>query len=157
MNYNEFYKASFRHMFICRELLNNLDALKINSSDVTHVVNEVYYLSGYVLETMISFCVCSQLRVYTNVMEDSRINNKRFRTHNIEKKVEYALENGCNFRNIPFLSEKHSNAILNKLFNSWTVDLRYEPNRLLSLENVQLYVSEINKVFNQLLSKYPTP
>lgn len=105
MNYTQFREAAYRHLVSCKQLLNDAKDSTTKKDSKDRLCLEIYYLSGYILETMLSYAVCSSMNVNGDVNQSKpfKEDRTRFKVHNLNQKYNYALQNGCNgLRNICF-------------------------------------------------------
>lgn len=155
MNYIQFRNAAYRHLVSCKHLLNEAKESKTDTKN--RLCLEIYYLSGYILETMLSYAVCSSMNINGDVYQSKPFKEeaKLFKVHNLNQKYSYALRNGCNgLRNICFFQKKHSDADVQKLFSDWEVKYRYENRETLSPEILSKYISSIEEVYQTILRNY---
>lgn len=157
MNYIQFRNAAYRHLVSCKQLLKDANDSTTKKDIKDRLCLEIYYLGGYILETMLSYAVCSSMNINGDIYQSKPFKEdaKKFKVHNLNLKYEYALQNGCNgLRNIRFFQEKHPDAVIQNLFSDWHVKYRYENRANLSPEILSKYISSIEEVYQTILKKY---
>lgn len=61
MQYREYYQSALRHLEVCKMMMQSLESMdaKIhNTAKRERLKLDIYYLSGYIIETMISMAHC---------------------------------------------------------------------------------------------------
>lgn len=157
MNYIQFRKAAYRHLVSCKQLLNDAKDSTTKKDTKDRLCLEIYYLSGYILETMLSYAVCSSMNVNGDVNQSKpfKEDRTRFKVHDLNQKYNYALQNGCNgLRNICFFQKKHQDIVVQNLFDDWRVEYRYENRPNLSPEILSEYISSIESIYQTILINY---
>ncbi|MCZ2671385.1 hypothetical protein ACMSEH_06365 [Bacteroides thetaiotaomicron] len=122
-------------------------------------MHNIYYLSGYVFETLLSYAFFCKLRWNGEIEKSCHFQDKKFKTHNLSSKIIYAKRYSCDFSGITFLDKKHPDKTLQKMFDNWCVDLRYQETHTLkgfkfTEEDIQRYVGEIEDVQKKVLRKF---
>lgn len=161
MDYREFKKAAHRHLISCQKMCEAL--ANANASEMKNaLVSDIYYLSGYVVETLLSyafFCSCDQ-KTREKPIEDHPEYEKGFKTHNFQSKISFVKKHQCNLDGFDFISQSHPNKKYMNLFNSWQVELRYTSLSGLGLkcsideQIITGYVEALKKLESQILRKY---
>lgn len=157
MDYIQFRNAAHRHLISCKQLLEDAKKSKTSKDTKDRLCLEVYYLSGYILETMLSYAVCSSMNVNGDVYQSRPFKEdaKLFKVHNLNQKYNYALQKGCNgLRNICFFQKKHPNVVIQNLFSDWHVKFRYENRAILSPEILSIYITAIENIYQTILKNY---
>ena len=157
MEYIQFRNAAYRHLVSCKQLLKDTENSKARKDIKDKLYLEIYYLSGYILETMLSYAVCSSMNISGDVYQSKPFKEdaKLFKVHDLNQKYSYALQKGCNgLRNICFFQRKHPNADIQKLFSEWQVKYRYENRANPSPDILSKYLSSIEDVYQTILKKY---
>lgn len=160
MEYKEFSRASLRHFHTCQLLYEKL--IELPQSEMKKkqfLIHNIYYLSGYVFETLLSYAFFSKLRWDGKIEESCHFQDKKFKTHNLSSKIIYAKQYNCDLSGIFFLDRRHSNKILQKMFDNWCVDLRYQETSTLKgfrfcEEDIRQYIDEIRKVQEIILKRF---
>lgn len=164
MLFTEYYHSALRHLDVCNLMLNTLSSMK----DKSHLNNkrqrlmlDIYYLSGYIIETMISYsCFVSMGWRKTINIETYSLYDKGFKTHKLSAKITFATSKAhCNFSGIILLGIRIQNDIEKKMFNEWSEVVRYQtPKKCSKLdfteEDLRNYLKDINIMFNQITNKY---
>ena len=127
MNYREFRTAAHRHLVCCQKLCNSLTSIS-NLGEKKAIIDDIYYLSGYIIETLISHAIFSMEDNQTkkNPVNEYPYYEKGFKTHNFQAKIDFAIKHGCSFNGFLLIDQKHPNEKNMKLYNGWSVDLRYQ-------------------------------
>lgn len=157
MDYIQFRNAAYRHLISCKQLLEVAKDPKTNKDKRDRLCLEIYYLSGYILETMLSYAVCSSMNISGDIYQSKPFKEEAnlFKVHNLNQKYRYALHNGCNgLRNICFFQQKHPDNIVQELFSNWHVKYRYENRATLSPDVLSKYISSIEVIYQTILKKY---
>ena len=126
MDYREFKRAAHRHLLTCQNLCSSLTSIE-SQEEKYAVMDDVYYLSGYVIETLLSyaiFCSCD-LKTRKQPVESSPFYNKGFKTHDFQAKIRFATKQNCCLNGIVYIDKKHTNDEYMKRFNAWQIELRY--------------------------------
>lgn len=157
MDYIQFKNAAYRHLVSCKQLLNDTKDSTTKKDTKDRLCLEIYYLSGYILEAMLSYAVCSSMNVKGDVYQSKpfKEDSTKFKVHDLNQKYSYALQNGCNgLRNICFFHKKHPETVIQNLFHDWHVKYRYENRANLSPEILTKYISSIEGVYQTILKNY---
>lgn len=160
MEYIEFSRASLRHYHTCQLLCDKMKSLSNTDENKKRLLmHNIYYLSGYVFETLLSYMLFSKLKWVGEIEISCHFKEQKFKTHNLYSKIMYAQQFHCDLSGIVFLDKKHSNKILQKMFNNWCVDLRYQESNTLKgfkfgEDDICEYVKEIGNVQKIILTKY---
>lgn len=151
---NEFVHAAKRHLTTCKELLAVANTA-IPADKKNHILDNIYYLSGYVLETMLSYVLCNKMNLQGDVMDTDYFKTTAFKTHNLNTKIMYLKSHDCNINGVVFISTRVSRE-QQKMFSSWGADYRYQKSGSLR-QNVDIneYMKNIQVFYNQILQKYP--
>ena len=157
MEYKEFRNAAYRHLVSCKQMLSDVTNTQLQQDVKNRLCLEIYYLSGYVLETMLSYAVCSSMNVEGNVYKSRPFttDSKEFKTHRLMQKYNYAIKNGClGLKNLCFFQTQHQNKDIQKLFANWSVDYRYEKRENISQDLLVEYITSIENVYCEIFKKY---
>lgn len=158
MEYKQFQNAAYRHLVSCNQLLEVAKKTKTKTDIVDKLCFEIYYLSGYILETMLSYAVCSAMNISGDIEESKpfKEDSRKFKVHNLRQKYEYALSTaGCNgLRGICFFQQQHSKKEIQKLFDDWDVKYRYEKKERISLEVISEYIKSVKEVYEVIFKNY---
>lgn len=157
MKYRQFKNSAERHLRICEKLLLRLEDRNISKIDAAFIRHEVYYLSGYIIETLISYALCNHLHIEEEIEENEHFkDNPKFKTHALTRKYNYAKKHNCHLADIIFLSKACSNRKLQDLFENWDVKYRYEtPSIPLDKDDLEAYIKEIRNIYLIILLRYP--
>ena len=123
----DFYRAASRHLSACSFLLSILK--NINSKDERKtILLEVYYLSGYVIETLISYAIFKFVGCKENdKIEEHRIYTPAFKKHRFSEKLAFAANHKLRFKGIVLIDSRrfqHANAPPAKLKNIFVKTLK---------------------------------
>lgn len=164
MQYKEYYQSALRHLDVCKTMMESLDSMKGKGKNDTKKQNlklDIYYLSGYIIETMISYTFFVNLNWGKNVhIETYPLYEKGFKTHNLSSKLSFATSNAhCNYSGVALLSDKITDKIEKKMFKEWSEVVRYRnPKSCSNLEfseaDLKKYLKDIELMFNQLSNKF---
>lgn len=191
MDYRDYQKASYKHLITCKSILEsitllngNTDALIMQASKQQAILHNIYYLSGYTLESIINYSIYKHFRWrQPSVRDDDHAFSQRCglsygRLRKLTGYGEYPFFiTGHEFsRNIQILQREFSNsqiplidrseivdAEVVKLFRAWCVEIRYHKetetysNVTLNLNNTKLFVETTDKIYNGLISKVGLP
>lgn len=159
MKQKEFYRASLRHLSSCKALLEKISNCQPCEKSV--YISEVYYLSGYIIETILSWAIFEQANYKGDILKSEIYNDGYFKTHCLMSKSNIALNKyGCNLRGVNFIDQKHADKKLQNMYSKWTVNLRYQNYKeihqeLLIDENaISSYMNEVEKVMKLIINKY---
>lgn len=162
MNYKEFRSSAHRHLLSCRKMCEKL-AQMTNACEKRDLIAEIYYLSGYIVETLLSYAIFSvaSREIKNRPIEEYPDYEKGFKTHNFQAKIQFALAHGCNFDGFLFIAAGHQNSNFRRLFNAWQVDMRYQHysrfhNVPSSIDDQMIsnYISELAKLENQFNQRF---
>ena len=155
MSYKDYMKAAFRHLAVCNQLIDDIKRCQLSIPNQKHILNEVYYISGYVVE-----CVLSYVLFYKHngdISTNPFYNDPAFKKHhNLQFRLDYVKKKtNSRFTNIVFFSIPHEKPDQNRLFSDWSVDFRYEESTNLSKDHLSLFLSEITEIHKKILFQYP--
>ena len=157
MEYVQFKNAAYRHLVSCKQLLNDTKSSTMKKDIKDRLCLEIYYLCGYIIETMLSYAVCSSLNVKGDVYQSRPFKEEArfFKVHDLNQKYNYALQKGCyGLRDICFFHKKHPDAVVQNLFDDWSVKYRYENRTNISPEIISKYIDSIEKIYQKILISY---
>lgn len=156
----EFYRASLRHLQSCNALIERIASCD-NPQIKSTFISEVYYLSGYVIETILSWAIFQQHNYRGDILKSDIYNDGCFKTHNLTSKSNVALKKyGCNLRGVTFIDQSHSDRILQNMYSKWTIDLRYQNYKEIHSEliieesTIKRYLKEVESIFRIITQKY---
>jgi len=157
MQYQEYQKSALRHLVTCKQLLSDVERDDVNTDTGHKLIQEAYYLSGYVLEALLSFSVCSYMHVTGDCMKSIPFTSeqKQFKTHDLTQKYRYAKGKGLTvLKDLCFFAKPHKNRDLQKLFTNWDVKYRYETNVLVNKKNLTDFIGEIDNIYKFILKNF---
>lgn len=141
-----FKKAAQKHYFMCSYLLDNLQ--EVGSDKKPHIISDLFYLSGYILECILKYCIMEQLHK-TAAYNLYEIEKMQLKTHNIEILWNKACENrGINNHNF----EKW-----HLITKKWTEQIRYDTddNDFTNHKLVSNHFKEIvTPIYYHIINKY---
>lgn len=166
MNYKEYYKAAKRHRETCEYLLNKLKDRQecIDIHLQKKLMQNVYYLSGYVIECIISYTffkiICFDVSKSVYDLENHNCYGytfyKYFREHSKsanELRVEEIRKRGGNISStIPIIGEGTVDDITKLMYEQWDAKSRYT-NGHLSFEVDYNNVTNFYKLANEIYTK----
>lgn len=151
----DFVLSARRHLLVCKVLLNHYSANGTSADAKHNIADEICYLSGYVIETMLSYVLCNKMGVTGEVLDSEHFQTRAFKTHDLNAKVLYLRKYNCNINGVIFISRKASKNIQH-LYNNWSVSFRYEKcSSLRQTADLNQYVSNLSQFIEEILSKYP--
>lgn len=158
MQYSQFRESAYRHLIVCKQMIKDVSERNIKGAVKNKIYQEVYYLSGYIVESLLSYSLCSFLKIDGDCMKSDPFtkDSKKFKTHDLQQKFRYASEKGCTgISDLCFLATPHHNNKIQELFNNWDVKYRYESANGLNDTLLSDYVKELEKMYNTIIIKYP--
>ena len=191
MDYKEYQKASYKHLITCKSILDsitllngNANAMILQNSKQQAVLHNVFYLSGYTLESIINYSIYKHFRwrqpsvrdVDHSFSQRCGLSYGRLRKQSGFGDYPYFISGHEFSRNIQILQREFSNsqiplidrsetvdAEVVKLFRAWCVEIRYHKesetysNVTLNLNNTNLFVETTDRIYNGLISKVGLP
>lgn len=164
MLYIEYYRSALRHLDVCKTMMAHLDTMPKKSSCFIkreRLKLDIYYLSGYIIETMISYSFFVNMKWQKNVhIETCEYYNKGFKSHKLQTKIFFVTSKvHCDFSGIPLLGNRIENKLERKMFNDWSEVVRYQNPKncsdlVFSEDDLRKYLIHIEQMFNQLINKY---
>lgn len=154
MDYKQYLRSAERHLLVCKQMLKDFDSFG-KGCQKSYVLSEAYYLSGYILESSLSYAFFSHISFRGDIYLSAHYNNKQFKTHNILQKYAYMTKNACIINDLMFISKPHSKSQLQRMFSDWDVKYRYEQYRNLSKDSVNAFIAEIEKNLLKIKKLYP--
>lgn len=164
MQYKEYYQSALRHLDVCKTMMESLDSMDSKghlTAKKERLKLDIYYLSGYIIETMISYTFFVNLKWRKNErIETYPFYNKGFKTHNLSSKLLFATSKAnCNYTGVSLLSNKFTDKTEQKMFYGWSEVVRYQnPKACSKLEfteaDLKRYLNDIESMFNQLIKKF---
>jgi len=120
--YPEFKKASKKHLIACECLIDSLNK-GYCTQNKNHILTTIYYLSGYIFETILKFSLYSAVKFgkkdnIKNLDLRGLRYDENIKTHSLIK-----LKRDIETKNIVSLIEYESNK---RLFSDWTSEIRYD-------------------------------
>lgn len=164
MQYKEYYQSALRHLDVCKTMMEFLDSMDGKPHMVAkreRLKLDIYYLSGYVVETMISYTFFVNLNWNKkDHIESCSFYDNGFKTHNLSAKLTFATSKAhCDYSGVPLLGNKIIDSKERKMFYGWSEVVRYQnPKTYINLDfsegDLKKYLSDIESMFNQLKIKY---
>jgi hypothetical protein len=167
MNYKEYYKAAQRHRETCEYLINKLNDRQeyIDVHRQKKLLQNIYYLSGYVIECIISYsffniiCFDNKKSVYD--LENHNCYGysfqKYFREHSKianDLRIEEIRKRGGNIpSSLPIIGEKVVDEITKKMYEQWDAKSRYTNIHLtfeLDRNNVFKFFNLANEIYTNI-------
>lgn len=153
MYYKEYVKSSYRHLSTCKNLLADIQDPHKTDADKKHWISEAYYLSGYVVECMLSYVLFYK---YNGHVETNEFYRGEFLTHSLDSKIHHV----CKVANRPltgvhFVCVRPHDRKMNSMFSQWSVNFRYEHPNKIKIDNLCQFIQLIDELRNQILNQYP--
>lgn len=156
MDHREYRNAAARHLTTCKRLLDDLSAQKQENKQ--QILLNIYYLSGYIIETSLSFAFFSHIGHKGHVEQCEHYANG-FKTHDFNAKVRFISKFNGDLSSLPFISIKHTDKNLQHLYNSWSTDYRYSYNDKVASNHldeklVERYLDSVSAVFKTIIQRF---
>ncbi len=156
MDFREYRKSAVRHYLTCEYLLSGLKSQKLDYQK--NILINIYYLSGYIVETSLSYAYFSHVKFKGDVEESLEYQNG-FKTHRFDIKIRFLKEKNGDLNSVPFISKKVGDERLNLLFNNWSTDFRYCTNHRvkekdLSEDIIHKYLHQVHELLEILLKRF---
>lgn len=161
MKYIEFLGAAKRHSICCHEIIKRHEDLgRGHDVEKKALLNNSYYLSGYIIETLLSYAFFNSIKCKGEIENNKHFKRKDFKTHDLNLKAAYAKTHNCDFSSLPLIGYKHKDKDVQKLFNKWCVELRYqEPKAFIDngikLDILKKYMDVIDEIKKSIIEKFP--
>lgn len=153
LKYKDYLSSAKRHNYICkllRDRANEFEQKDRNSQNFKHLVDNLYYLSGYVIECSLKFKIfecCgydSELEIEEEECRKLGINyRKKIKTHSFT-----TLQNFLSSKISGISHESNNNDII-PLLENWNPEIRYEKKDL-DFENVSSFYEHANQFLKQM-------
>jgi hypothetical protein len=129
MYYPEFKKASKKHLIACECLIFSLDNDDCSQKE-KHILTTIYYLAGYIFETILKFSIYSAIAFKkTDDIKSLDDHNLTFDTGDKKRRLETHKLKDLN----KIFLEKHTQRLdpnnfkkCENLFYNWNSELRYD-------------------------------
>lgn len=162
MVYQEYLGAANRHLSACKLMLKTLNTISDQKREESRCLRyDIYYLSGYVIETLISYSFFNYLGLTKNEkIENNAHYNKGFKQHRIAAKLHYVNTNNCYFNGVTLLDKECDDKLMTKMMYEWNENVRYQQPNKISLnfdftnQQLEKYISLIEKMKNEILKLY---
>lgn len=161
MKYTEFLGAARRHDKCCHEIIKRYEELgRGHDLEKKSLLNNAYYLSGYIIETLLSYAFFNFINYKGDIKDNKHFKNNNFKTHDLSTKATYAKTHNCDFSSLPLIGYKHKDKDIQKLFSRWCVDMRYqEPKTFIdkdiSLDALKKYMDVIDEIMKLIIKRFP--
>lgn len=164
MKFTEYYHSALRHLETCQLMLEKLSTIgndKPLLATKQRLKLDIYYLSGYIVETMLSYAFFANIKWNKNVdIKKCSLYTKDFKTHKLESKLFFVCSRGkCDFSGIKLIGVKPENKIEKRMFHEWSEVVRYQnPKTCSQLEftehELKCYLNDIKVMFKQIRNKF---
>lgn len=156
MDYKEYKKAADRHLFTCQKLMHILPVTPVHRRK--ELLLNAYYLSGYVIESALSYAFFSQIR-HKGPVEDNEDYRNGFKSHSFDTKIHYIQKSRGDLSSLPFITIQPANMALRLLFRRWSTDFRYcysdhVKNEQITEEILRAYLIQIEQFLIIILKRY---
>lgn len=143
--YPEFKRASKKHLLACECLITSLE--NECEQKEKHILTTIYYLSGYVFETILKFSLYASVSFDKN--EDiSKLNShgltfdNDIKIHNLIK-----LKRVVEAKNITSLHQYEDNK---NLFSNWNSEIRYDEKTKFSKDDILSFFAFSKDIYTTL-------
>jgi len=147
-NYPEFKRASKKHLIACECLIASLE--NECKQKEKHILTTIYYLTGYVLETILKFSL------YASISFDKKEDIKKLDSHGLTFEYDIKIHNltklkrAVETKNITSFPKYKDNK---NLFSSWNSEIRYNEKTKFSKKEI-LSFFEFSKDIYKKLQQY---
>ncbi|ENT6849813.1 TPA: hypothetical protein I7135_04405 [Vibrio vulnificus] len=153
MKYPEYLYSAKRHNYACRLLKDKLEAFEESersTDNFKHLVNSLYYLSGYIIECSLKFKIfeCSGYGL------EQEIDPEECKKHDINHRKKIMTHSFVTLQN--FLSSKISDVSyesekeeIRHLLSKWSPEVRYE-SPLVNFEDVIGFYLHASKFLKEM-------
>ena len=144
-NYPEFKRASKKHLIACECLIASLE--NECKQKEKHILTTIYYLTGYVFETILKFSL------YASVSFDKNEDISKLDSHGLTFDNDIKIHNLIKLKrvveakNITFLSQYENNK---NLFSSWNSEIRYNEKTKFSKEEILSFFDFSKDIYTTL-------
>ncbi|GAB3936609.1 hypothetical protein [Mucilaginibacter myungsuensis] len=157
MDFREYKRSAVRHLLTCQQLIDKSTILK--QENKTAILLNVYYLSGYVVETCLSYAYFSHIKHQGPVENCKAYATDGFKTHRFDVKIKFIMGVNGDLNSIPFINNKSQFDKLNLLFNNWSTDYRYSATekikeRDLTEELLTKYLEQLNILLETIFRRF---
>lgn len=146
MTYPEFKHASRKHLMSCECLVILLD--KSCQNKEKYILSTIYYLSGYIIETILKYSIYSAIDYQRNEDIKKLDSNGLTYKNNIKIHNLNLLKTELDKRHIARLDNFKSNQ---KLFNAWDSEFRYDSKLNHSKEEIISFFEFAKLNYNSLV------
>lgn len=186
MDFKDYQKTSLKHLTTCKIMLDSMDnlisqstALINNENKKKALLHNMFYLSGYTLESIINYSIFKHFKwtepsIYvtdhkfsarsgvsfypnTGRLVDRGVYPFWMSQHNFQRNIQI-LSKALPASKIPLIDKTIKiDSDLIKLYKSWQIEMRYHPqdttydNLVLSEDNVKRFVGLTEIVYNNLM------
>jgi len=152
---DDYKRAAIKHQHTCHILCQQYKITK-GKADKKHLLLNLYYLSGYIIECSIKFGIyvhyahhrtkdIKTLNV-SGITYDRHIKHHRFARYKDYLTLKINAD-------LPLVSKKSSNSDVMKLFNEWDANVRYENKMKCKHESSIInFFEESVKISNQIFN-----
>ena len=143
--YPEFKKASKKHLVVCECLITSLE--NESQQKEKDIVTTIYYLTGYVFETILKFSL------YASIGFDKKVNIEKLNSHNLTFKKDIKthslvkLKRDVEAKSITSFPQYENNK---DLFSSWNSKIRYDEKTKFSKEEVLSFFTFSKDIYTTL-------
>ncbi len=155
MDYRQYLRSAERHLQTCRQLLVKYNSVS-DANSKSYLLDEVYYLSGYILESSLIYAFFNHIRYTSDIYLSEHYYINCFMTHRIQTKYLYMTQRSCVIRDLIFVSRSHTSKVLQDLFNNWDVKYRYEHYPRLDKTLLDDYINELENGLKKIKKLYPS-
>ena len=161
MFYEEYKEAAIKHLQTCRFMVKHLENI-YNIKETERITASIYYLSGYVVECILSYTIFYLIRYDSkkSVYELDNFNgcglkfNKNFRTHKFDEKLEYIRRvGGVIPSNLPIIGNIQVHSKIKSMFDEWKPEVRYTTTNLsftISKVDTINFIKTVENIYNGL-------
>jgi len=144
MFYSEFKESSKKHLLSCQFIVDNIDDC---GKYEKYLLSTVYYLTGYILETIFKFSIYSAIS-YDKKVDIKELNSNGLTyTQNIQVHSLLKLKRIIEEKQITSFIEYENNK---KLFNDWNSEVRYTRCTNFTKEEIVSFFKFSKEIFSTL-------
>jgi len=135
-----FKRAAQRHFITCCHLLEKVEHTQKDKQP--HVITNIYYLSGYILECILKYYILEQNH-FKGKLTINDLESMKLKTHNINdlwKRIEYSF---------PKKEFKWSN-----ISKKWDVMVRYDCDNIAATELKQHFEDTVKPIYLKIQEQY---
>lgn len=154
MNHKTYKKAAKRHSLTCYYIVEEIKKTNMNKYTRDHLKNNLYYLTGYILECIICYTYFNHVEINSksDVYQSSIF--KQIKSHDvkIQKQLINEIQKNCDCSQLSetplFGGEMTKND--STLYKRWSTTMRYKENNFSRNEIIGFYDC-VSKIYSNLI------